>query len=127
MKIVKFNLPKWFLEKNNLLSKCSCDRRNGYGYVSSDFFSADKETLNAYYIAIIGWVPKSIVCNLQVKDYDLDMLLKQKQDLEEKKQVAHRNYKLTHSDEDFEIEDKIVDEIRIIEQKINEVKRYHLG
>lgn len=115
MRVVKFNLPKWFLEKNNLLSKCSCD-----------IFSADKETEKAYHIANIGWVPKSIVYNLRVEDYDLDILLKQKQDLEEKKQVAHRNYKLTHSDEDFEIEDKIVDEIRIIEQKINEVKRYHL-
>ncbi len=123
MRVVKFNLPKWFLEKNNLLSKCSCDRRNGYGYISADIFSADKETEKAYHIANIGWVPKSIVYNLQVEDYDLDILLKQIQDLEEKKQEAHRNYKLTHSDEDFEIEDKIVDKIRIIEQKILEVKR----
>lgn len=127
MKVVKFNLPKWFLDKNNLLSKCSSDRRNGYGCVSSDIFTADKETENAYHIANVGWVPKSIVCNLQVEDYDLDMLLKKKQDLEEKKQEAHRNYKQTHSDEDFDIEDKIVDEIRILEQKILEVKKYHLG
>lgn len=123
MRVVKFNLPKWFLEKSNLLSKCSCDRRNGYGYISTDIFSADKETEKAYHIANIGWVPKSIVLNLQVEEYDLDVLLKQIQDLEEKKQEAHRKYKLTHSDEDFEIEDKIVDKIRIIEQKILEVKR----
>ena len=127
MKVVKFNLPKWFLEKNNLLSKCSSDRRNGYGCVSNDIFTADKETENAYHIANIGWVPKSIVCNLQVEEYDLDMLLKQKQELEEKKQEAHQNYKLTHSDEDFDIEDCLLSQIRILEQKILEVKRYHLG
>lgn len=126
MKVVKFNLPKWFLGKNSMLSNCSSDRRNGYGYVPTDIFTADKETENAYHIANVGWVPKSIVCNLQVEDYDLDMLLKQKQDLEEKKQEAHQNYKLTHSDEDFDIEDYLLTQIRILEQKILDVKRYHL-
>ena len=126
MKIIKFNLPTWFLNKNNMLSRCSSDRRNGYGFVPSDIFIAKKESEKAYYVETVGWIPKAIILNLQIEEYNLEELLNQKKELEEKKAKAHLAYKKTHSDEDFDVEMNLLSEIKILEQNILELKRCSL-